>query len=62
MVLGGTQRFWGRGGGGWDGESILLNDKPNTWCEGDYESIFGVGLFFPLEKYFKEHIVLFFSA
>ena len=44
------------GGGGeeWEGESILLNDKPNTWYEGDFESRSDVRFFFPQEKYFKE--------
>ena len=52
------------GGGGeeWEGESILLNDKPNTWYEGDFESRSDVKFFFPQEKYFKEYILLFFSA
>ena len=50
------------GGEEWEGESILLNDKPSTWYEGDYESRSDVRFFFPQEKYFKEYIVLFFSA
>ena len=49
------------GGEEWEGESILLNDKPNTWYEGDYESRSDVRFFFPQEKYFKEYIVIFLS-
>ena len=50
------------GGGGVGMGRILLNDKPNIWYEGDYESRSDVRFFFPQEKYFKEYIVLFFSA
>ena len=62
-VVGMSRNAWGGGGRGkGEGESILLNDKPNTWYEGDYESRSDVRFFFPQEKYFKEYIVLFFSA